>query len=62
VVGVAVAGQYVYLESTNGNTGDNADLQSPSLILTSPLCMHFWYNMYGQDIDTLSVIAKVREQ
>ncbi|KAK7094855.1 MAM and LDL-receptor class A domain-containing protein 1-like [Littorina saxatilis] len=53
-----VMGHYVYLESSEGKIGDAADLHSPSLQLTNPLCVQFWYNMYGADIDTLSLWTK----
>ena len=55
----AVAGQYVHLESSDGVQGDVADLTTPLLRLNGPVCLTFWYNMYGADIDTLSVVAKV---
>jgi hypothetical protein len=47
------------LESTNGVPGDVAELESPQVTLTESMCLHFWYNMYGPDISTLTLLAKV---
>nr|KAG5710604.1 hypothetical protein BaRGS_013250 [Batillaria attramentaria] len=54
----SVLGQYAYLEANSGSAGDTAQLESPSVQLDAPLCMTFWYNMYGADIDSLTVLSK----
>lgn len=56
-VGTA-SGQYIYLESSDGASGDKADLESPPLVQKTPMCLDFWYNMNGQGIATLYVLVK----
>ena len=52
-------GYYIYYETTGGNTGDIAQLQSPRFTVGSrTYCLSFWYYMYGQTVDTLNVYLK----
>lgn len=52
-------GKYVYIESSAPRKpGDKARLISPQITSTSPMCMSFYYHMYGQHIGTLNVYLK----
>jgi len=51
-------GHYLYLESTGTGVGEIAELTSSMMSLTSDLCLGVWYNMNGEDIDTLSISTK----
>ena len=58
----AANGTYAYIEaSLPRNVNDTARLISALLPPNSRpgVCLSFWYHMYGPDIDTLSVYAKV---
>ncbi len=50
-------GNYVYLETSSGATGDEAELITPCINLTgqSNMMLEFWYHMFGATIDTLKV-------
>jgi len=53
-----VPGTYVYTESsTPRQIGNRAWLQSPMFAATggSAKCMHFWYNMHGFSVGSLTV-------
>lgn len=53
------AGTYMYSESSNGSTGDQAILFSPCIDvsgMTTP-GLSFWYHMYGATIGALEVYA-----
>ncbi|KXJ08054.1 MAM and LDL-receptor class A domain-containing protein 2 [Exaiptasia diaphana] len=51
-------GKYVYIESSGGNTGDKARLASDWLRAEEPLCLQFWYHMFGKDIVSLRILMK----
>ena len=36
--------------------GDNAKLNSPTLLFIGKMCIKFYYHMFGTDIETLNVI------
>ena len=49
--------KYVFTEGSNGSTGDTAVIISPTIdlsSLTDPM-LSYYYHMYGDDIDSLSV-------
>ncbi|XP_034468930.1 zonadhesin-like isoform X3 [Hippoglossus hippoglossus] len=41
------AGFYIYIEGDSVIHGDSARLMSPKCHYNGPLCLHFWYHMYG---------------
>lgn len=53
------AGKYVYIETSSPRRpNDKARLISPSVSNTAPLCMQFYYHMYGTHIGRLNVYVK----
>ena len=53
-------GYYMYVEASNGNSYDLAQLESAWLKQAAATCqMKFWYHMYGSGIGTLYVYVKV---
>ena len=52
------AGHYAFIESSAPRrSGDRAWLQSPTLQASTPVCLSFWYNMYGADTGFLNVLV-----
>ena len=50
----------MYLEANNARPGALAELLSPTVdVSREGLCLRFWYNMYGNDMGTLLVYARV---
>ncbi|XP_065810092.1 mucin-2-like isoform X2 [Labrus bergylta] len=41
------AGSYMYIEGNSATHGDSARLISSTCHFNGPLCLHFWYHMYG---------------
>ncbi|KAK3090552.1 hypothetical protein FSP39_012634 [Pinctada imbricata] len=51
-------GQYIFLESSNpAQVGDSAGIKSDLLPAGSPVCIDFWYNMYGTEMGDLNVFV-----
>lgn len=48
------SGYFMYIEASDRNVGDYADLDSPSFN-SGTYCLKFWYHMYGQHIGKLEV-------
>jgi hypothetical protein len=51
------SGRYLYVESSSGGAGSNAELTSPCLdlsALSNPM-LEFWYHAYGADIDQMQI-------
>ena len=49
-------GFYIYIETSSPRVlGDVARLISPPILPSSPVCLTFWYHMYGDTIGTLNV-------
>jgi len=51
----------VYIEVDNRDEGDVARLVSPQMYIdasSDPVCMTFWYHMYGSDIGDLQIIRE----
>ncbi|XP_071490304.1 MAM and LDL-receptor class A domain-containing protein 1-like [Diadema antillarum] len=49
------SGYYVYIETNSRSYGDFARLWSPEYQGEGPLCLTFWYHMYGITINSLNV-------
>ncbi|XP_071490306.1 MAM domain-containing glycosylphosphatidylinositol anchor protein 2-like [Diadema antillarum] len=49
------SGYYVYIETNSRSYGDCARLWSPAYSGYGPLCLTFWYHMYGININSLNV-------
>ncbi|XP_066300034.1 MAM and LDL-receptor class A domain-containing protein 1-like [Branchiostoma lanceolatum] len=50
------SGYYIFIETSSPQVaGDRARVYSPTVVPTSTMCLHFWYHMYGQHIETLNV-------
>lgn len=43
----SLAGYYIYIEGDGVTHGDSARLMSSVCNYNAPLCVQFWYNMYG---------------
>ena len=49
-------GSYIYIETSSPRVlGDVARLISPPILPSRPVCLIFWYHMYGATIGTLKV-------
>ncbi|XP_072170531.1 thyroid hormone-induced protein B-like [Diadema setosum] len=48
-------GYYMYIETSSGSYGRDARLISPAQYRNGPLCLTFWYHMYGSTIHSLNV-------
>lgn len=60
----SVTGHYMYLDAEHvsgySNTKRVVQMTSPLLTPSTGYCLRFWYNMYGSDIETLNVYAKIQ--
>nr|KAG5693435.1 hypothetical protein BaRGS_022322 [Batillaria attramentaria] len=57
-LGVSGGGHYMYLETSNGNPGDTADLITADFTESANLiCLTFYYLMYGDDVGKLEVFS-----
>ena len=53
-----ISGHYAFIESSAPRRpGDRAWLQSPTLQASTPVCLSFWYNMYGADTGSLNILV-----
>ncbi|XP_041467526.1 MAM and LDL-receptor class A domain-containing protein 1-like [Lytechinus variegatus] len=51
-------GWYMYMESSSPYLqGMETRLMSQIIDLTTRLCLHFWYHMFGRDVGTLNVLT-----
>ncbi|XP_033743712.1 MAM and LDL-receptor class A domain-containing protein 1-like [Pecten maximus] len=59
----SVTGHYMYLDPAHvasySSTKHVVRMTSPLLSPSTGYCLRFWYNMYGTDIETLNVYAKI---
>ncbi|XP_070566222.1 MAM and LDL-receptor class A domain-containing protein 1-like [Ptychodera flava] len=55
-------GHYMYIETNDGEVGDRAWLVSEHLTPTDGKCFQFWYHMYGDTIDRLTVYIESRSR
>lgn len=55
-----LGGYYVFIETSGRTRGDKARLISPQVqaSTTGNKCLTFWYNMYGQHVDTLNMFVQ----
>lgn len=52
----AGSGYYMYIEtSAPRRPGDKARLISPAVNGAAPMCLKFWYHMYGNSIKSLNI-------
>ena len=51
----------MYLESSDNRNGDKAVLVSSDFTNSLPICLTFWYHMYGRDTATLEVVLVSQE-
>ena len=51
----AFTGNYVYVESSHRTKAETARLMSKILTFSTPQCLSFYYNMYGEAIGTLTL-------
>ncbi|OWF37287.1 uncharacterized protein LOC110440368 [Mizuhopecten yessoensis] len=59
----SVTGHYMYLDAAQVASYSSGQhvvrMTSPLLTPSTGYCLRFWYNMYGKDIETLNVYAKI---
>ena len=60
-------GYYVYIETSRQSANNTAILESAVVSSTAGkpqnmICLQFWYHMYGQHVDTLSLFLKRGQQ
>ena len=56
MVTILLPGHYIFIESSNHNAGDVAQIAVSQVnISAGPMCMEFWYHMNGVGQGTLSV-------
>ena len=58
---VFILGKYIFIESSAPRLeNETAQIQSAPITLygTNPICLNFWYNMYGSSIGELNVYLK----
>ncbi|KAH9494979.1 hypothetical protein Btru_018315, partial [Bulinus truncatus] len=49
-------GFYIYIETSSPRRpNDTAVIESPGVLNSGPKCLHFWYHMFGQNINTLNM-------
>ncbi|XP_036360425.1 MAM and LDL-receptor class A domain-containing protein 1-like isoform X2 [Octopus sinensis] len=49
------SGHYFYIETSSKKVNQTAQLISPMYHTDTPTCLHFYYFMYGDDINTLNI-------
>ncbi|CAI9725294.1 and LDL-receptor class A domain-containing 2-like [Octopus vulgaris] len=49
------SGHYFYIETSSKKVNQTAQLISPMYHTDTPTCLHFYYFMYGEDINTLNI-------
>lgn len=61
LVSYSALGHYIFIEtSTPRRPNDTARIESPEVPpKATAQCVRFWYHMYGPDVNTLNVYAKV---
>ncbi|XP_022312279.2 uncharacterized protein LOC111117446 [Crassostrea virginica] len=57
-IGGSPGGYYLYLESSDNQNGDKAVLVSSEFTNSLPICLTFWYHMYGRDTASLEVVLE----
>ncbi|XP_033726152.1 MAM and LDL-receptor class A domain-containing protein 1-like [Pecten maximus] len=51
-------GVYLYMEASGRSPNDTVVMVSPNLPALNDVCLKFWYNMNGQEINSLNVYTK----
>ena len=53
------AGSYIYIEASNPRLeNDEAVIEFPPLNINGPLCLSFYYHMYGDHMGSLAVLGR----
>ena len=51
-------GYYIYIETSSARLGYKAQITTPEISPSvAPMCLTFWYHMYGETIGTLRVFS-----